>query len=87
MSLNNILDEYIQHDAKKQGLSEQRLTDQMDNLRYLISFVRKYPDLLVDYMKGPDSTFHFYFYQRVFLRTVMRHRYVYATFPRRISAR
>lgn len=85
MSLSNILDEYIQHDTKKQGLSEQRLIDQMDNLRYLISFFRKYPDLLVDYMKGPDSTFHFYFYQRVFLRTVMRHRYVYATFPRAYS--
>ena len=85
MSLSNILDQYIQHDTKKQGLSEERLLDQLDNLRYLISFFRKYPDLLVDYMKGPDSTFHFYFYQRVFLRIVMRHRYVYATFPRAYS--
>ena len=85
MSLSNILDQYIQHDTKKQGLSEERLLNQLDNLRYLISFFRKYPDLLVDYMKGPDSTFHFYFYQRVFLRIVMRHRYVYATFPRAYS--
>ena len=36
-------------------------------------------------MKGPDSTFNFYFYQRIFLRIVMRHRYVYATFPRAYS--
>lgn len=36
-------------------------------------------------MKGPDSTFNFYFYQRIFLRVVMRHRYVYATFPRAYS--
>ena len=85
MSLIDILDQYIQHDTKKQGLSEERLLDQLDNLRYLISFFRKYPDLLVDYMKGPDSTFNFYFYQRVFLRIVMRHRYVYATFPRAYS--
>ena len=85
MSLSNILDQYIQHDTKKQGLSEERLLSQLDNLRYMISFFRKYPDLLIDYMKGPDSTFQFYFYQRVFLRIVMRHRYVYATFPRAYS--
>ena len=36
-------------------------------------------------MKGPNSTFNFYFYQRIFLRVVMRHRYVYATFPRAYS--
>ena len=85
MSLSNILDQYIQRDTKKQGLSEERLLSQLDNLRYLISFFRKYPDLLIDYMKGPESTFQFYFYQRVFLRIVMRHRYVYATFPRAYS--
>jgi len=44
-----------------------------------------YPDLLIDYMKGPDSSFKFYFYQRIFIRIVMRHRYVYATFPRAYS--
>ena len=51
----------------------------------MTAFFREYPDLLVDYMKGPDSTFQFYFYQRVFIRIVMRHRYVYATFPRAYS--
>ena len=29
--------------------------------------------------------FRFYFYQRIFLRVVMRHRFVYATFPRAYS--
>lgn len=85
MSLNNILQTYISHDTKKQGLSEQRLFNQLDNLRYVISFFRMYPDLLIDYMKGPDSSFKFYFYQRIFIRIVMRHRYVYATFPRAYS--
>jgi hypothetical protein len=33
---------------------------------------------------NPNS-FHFMFYQRIFLRIVMRHRYVYATFPRAYS--
>ena len=70
---------------QKQGLSEERLRAQLPHLRNLISFYREYPDLLVDYMKGPDSTFNFYFYQRIFLRVVMRHRYTYATFPRAYS--
>ena len=69
----------------KQGLSEERLAAQMGNIRSLIAFWREYPDLFVDFIKGPDSTFHFYFYQRIFLRIVMRHRYVYATFPRAYS--
>ena len=70
---------------KKQGLSEDRLAAQVPNLRKLVSFFREYPDYFIDFIKGPNSTFHFYFYQRVFIRVVMRHRYVYATFPRAYS--
>ena len=70
---------------QKQGLSEERLRAQLPNLRLLISFFREYPDLFVDYCKGENSTFKFYYYQRLFIRIVMRHRYVYATFPRAYS--
>ena len=71
--------------GKKQGLSEQRLNANLQSIRKLIAFFRWYPDLFVDYIKGPESTFKFKFYQRIFLRIVMRHRYVYATFPRAYS--
>ena len=71
---------------KKRGMSEQRLLHNIDQIRHLISFFREYPDIFIDFIKGKDSTFEFLFYQRIFLRIVMRHRYVYATFPRRISA-
>ena len=81
MSLQNLLDLSSQN-SLKQGLSEERLIAQINNLRPIIAFYREYPDYLVDFMKGPESTFKFYFYQRIFLRVVMRHRYVYATFPR-----
>lgn len=84
MSLQNLLSLTEQRD-KKVGLSEERLKAQFDNIRSQISFFRYYPDLLVDFMKGPNSTFKFHFYQRVFLRVVMRHRFVYATFPRAYS--
>jgi hypothetical protein len=85
MSLQNLLDLSEGRDNHKQGLSEERLKEQVPALRNLISFYREYPDYLVDFMKGPDSTFKFFFYQRIFLRVVMRHRYVYATFPRAYS--
>lgn len=85
MSLQNLLDLSESRGVLKQGLSEERLKEQVPALRKLISFYREYPDYLIDFMKGPDSTFKFYFYQRIFLRVVMRHRYVYATFPRAYS--
>ena len=49
----------------KQGISEERIVAQMDNLRTMIAFFREYPDLFVDFIKGPDSTFNFLFYQRM----------------------
>lgn len=85
MSLQSLLELSDSRGLKKQGLSEERLKAQLPYLRNLVSFYREYPDYLIDFMKGPDSTFNFYFYQRVFLRIVMRHRYVYATFPRAYS--
>ena len=69
----------------KQGISEERLQKQVPALRKLIAFWREYPDLFVDMIKGEESNFKFYYYQRIFLRIVMRHRYVYATYPRAYS--
>ena len=85
MSLKNLLDLSESRTLKKQGMSEERLKAQLPHLRNLIAYYREYPDLLVDFMKGPESTFKFFFYQRIFLRITMRHRYVYATFPRAYS--
>lgn len=85
MSLKGLLDLSESRTIKKQGMSEERLKAQLPHLRILIAYYREYPDLLVDFMKGPESTFKFFFYQRIFLRITMRHRYVYATFPRAYS--
>lgn len=85
MTLQQIIEKVSDKTEIKEGISEERLNAQLDNLRTLIAFYREYPDLLIDFMKGPDSTFNFYYYQRVFLRIAMRHRYTYATFPRAFS--
>lgn len=66
-------------------VTQERLNACMPQIRSLIAQFRQYPDLFIDFIKGPDCNFKFYFYQRVFLRIVMRHRYVYATFPRAYS--
>ena len=85
MALQDLLTLGEQNDTKKQGISPQRIDEILPYLRNLISYFREYPDMFVDFIKGEDSTFKFYFYQRIFLRIVMRHRYVFATFPRAYS--
>ena len=84
MSLQNLLDLSSSRN-RKIGISEERVRAIMPEVRNTIAFYREYPDLFIDFVKGPDSNFKFYFYQRVFLRVVMRHRKVYATFPRAYS--
>lgn len=72
--------------GKKIGLSEERIKEQIPALRQYVSFWREYPDMFVDFLCGDNpENFQLYFYQRVFLRAVMRHRYAYATFPRAYS--
>lgn len=85
MSLQALLDLSSSRENMKQGISEERLKACLPELREAISFYRKYPDIFIDHIKGPDCIFKFYFYQRVFLRAVMRHKFVYATFPRAYS--
>ena len=86
MSLQSLLNLSSERQIyKKKGLSEQRIMDNLPWIRNLISYFRQYPDVFVDFIKGKDSNFEFLFYQRIFLRNVMRHRYVCATFPRAYS--
>lgn len=81
MSLSSLL-KVNSSTVQKIGMSEERIRNQLDSLRQLFSFFREYPDLFIDFIKGEDCQFKFYVYQRVFLRQVMRYRYVYATYPR-----
>ena len=69
----------------KEEVSEERLLKNIDNIREQIAFYREYPDLFIDDIKGPDCTFKFRYVQRIFLRAIMRHRYVYCTFTRGFS--
>lgn len=83
MALQDLLD--LSQNRKKIGLSEERIRAIIPAARQYIAFWREYPDLFVDFMKGPDNNFNLFFYQRVFMRAAMRHKYVYAVFPRAYS--
>ena len=71
----------------KLGMTEDRMRASIDKVRGLVSFFRQYPDLYLDSIKDPNEKFNFFFYQRLFLRAALRHRYMYATFPRALNWR
>ena len=70
-----------------EDITKERIQNDLPRLQKLIAYWRWYPDKFVDYMcsLNPDNTFHFFYYQRVFLRAVMRHKYVYCVFCRAYS--
>lgn len=57
----------------RKPITEERIQNIIPDATKYISFWREYPDLFIDFIKGPDSKFKFYFYQRLFLRAAMRH--------------
>jgi hypothetical protein len=51
----------------------------------LCSYFRYYPDHFIDFISPPDSKIKLYFYQRVYLRIMMRYRKVFVTATRGTS--
>ena len=75
MALNDLLN--LNNSRKKIGISEERVEAILPTVRKYVAFWREYPDLFVDFMvrgfnEPKEGEFKFYFYQRVFLRSVMR---------------
>ena len=85
MSLQTLLDLSSSKDIVKEEVSEDRLREHLNKVRAKIAFYREYPDLFIDDIKGPDCVFKFRFTQRIFLRVIMRHKYVYCVFTRGFS--
>lgn len=84
MSLKTLLD--LDSDMRqKEEISEDRLRACLPALRDQIAFYREYPDIFVDDIKGENSTFEFFYYQRLMLRAAMRHRKTYFVFSRGFS--
>jgi hypothetical protein len=85
MALKNIL---ISAAEKKTDLdaeaTEEYVKAHIKDFRDLIAYWRVYPDRLIDYYcsLGNPYNFQLFFYQRLFLRAIFRHKYLYATFVR-----
>lgn len=71
--------------VSKELLTEERIKKIIPEFRKAISFYREYPDIYIDQITPSDNPFKLFFYQRIFLRAVMRYRYVYGTFTRAFS--
>lgn len=86
MSLRQLIKDKFKIAKKVESdeITKERIVENLDYYRQMIAYWRQYPDKFIDYLcsMNPDNTFHFFFYQRLFLRVVMRHKYVYATFVR-----
>ena len=89
MALQDLLE--LSNQRRKIGLSQERVEAVLPIVRKYVAFWREYPDIFIDFMvrgirtEPKEGEFQFYFYQRVFLRCVMRYQYVYAVFPRAYS--
>lgn len=53
--------------------------------RELCSYFRHYPDKFLDFISPPDAKISLYFYQRIYLRIMMRYRKVFITATRGTS--
>ena len=94
MSLQALLDISASRNMNKDDISEERLDACMDEFRNQIAFYRAYPDIFIDDLTGyskwkPENGewkgFKFYYFQRITLRVLLRHRKVYIVFSRGFS--
>ena len=84
MALKDILQASNRRKELDSDAIKEEIHNHLDQYRELIAYWRVYPDKLVDYYLslGNPYNFKFIFYQRLFLRALFRHKYVYATFVR-----
>ena len=90
MSLKSLLRKNL--DIEERGTVHEEITpeiiaDNLTNLRRVIAYWRVYPDKFVDYLcsLNPNNTFKFFYYQRVYLRAMLRYKHCYLVCPRGFS--
>jgi hypothetical protein len=89
MSLKSLLKvtQKIDKKSKTVEVDKEKIRKNLEKYQDIIAYWRKYPDKFIDYLcsMNPDNTFHFYYFQRIYLRIVMRYKTVYAVFSRGFS--
>ncbi len=90
MALTDLIALGIQKGGQRDEITKERIDAIIPIARRYIAFWREYPDIFIEFLSKHHQAeegkkFELYFYQRCFLRAAMRHRKVYATFPRGYS--
>lgn len=88
--LDNFIDEYHhmyseRNDVNKIVITKEYVEKNKEKLIQMVRLFALYPDYLIDIITQAGSYFKLFFYQRVFLRVLMRYKYVSGTFPRAYS--
>ena len=71
--------------VKKELLTEERIQKIIPEFRKAVSFYREYPDIYIDQITPPGNPFKLFFYQRIFLRSLMRYKQIAIIAPRAFS--
>jgi hypothetical protein len=66
----------------KTDSTESALDNMKDIWRQYCSYFKSYPDRFIDFIKPEDCKIELYFYQRIYLRILMRYKKVYITATR-----
>lgn len=87
MALKDILSKITPRQNQKIEIDKDHIREHLEDYQRIIAYWRKYPDKFVDFLcsLNPDNTFKFYYFQRIYLRIVMRYRVAYAVFSRGFS--
>lgn len=89
MSLNTLLagKQVVETSNVYDEITPEIIQRDLGLLRKLIAYWRVYPDKFVDYLcsLNPNNTFKFFFYQRLYLRAMLRYKHCYLVCPRGFS--
>ena len=80
MSLKSLLKTTLKIDktSKVLEIDKDKIRENLESYQDIIAYWRKYPDKFIDYLcsMNPDNTFHFYYFQRIYL-ILLFHLYKY----------
>lgn len=87
MSLDSLLakeGEFERKSVVHEEITPELISENLPQFRKLIAFWRVYPDMFIDYLcsLNPNNTFKFFYYQRVYLRSMLRYKHCYLVCPR-----
>lgn len=87
MALSDLLTHQKTQVQVLEAVTPERVQQDLPALQKQIAYWRVYPDRFVDYLcsLNPNSTFKFFWFQRLFIRCFLRYKHCFVTCPRGFS--